>query len=61
MSLAALGRFGEAVRYAVDAIQLAGGREAPGFEGRQNRLALFLESQPYLEEPGPAPEAPMGE
>jgi len=62
VSLAALGRYDEAVRYAVDAIRLAGGRDAPGFESRRERLALFLEESPYIEgATAPDAEATTGE
>jgi tetratricopeptide (TPR) repeat protein len=48
VALAALGKFDDAVRFELDAIQLAGGREGPGFEERRQRLAAFLEGRPYV-------------
>jgi tetratricopeptide (TPR) repeat protein len=49
VALAALGRFDEAARFEIDAMQLAGGKEAPDFEVRRQRLGAFLDKRPHIE------------
>lgn len=49
VALAAQGDYQEAIRFELDAIELAGGREAPGFDERRQRLKAFTEGRPYLE------------
>lgn len=52
VALAARGDFAEAVQYELEAIELAGGEEAPGFEDRRARLETFKAKRPYLEGSG---------
>jgi tetratricopeptide (TPR) repeat protein len=61
VALAALGKFAEAVRFEVDAIQLAGGLEGLGFEERKRRLGSFLAGKPYIESPPEHSEAAAAE
>jgi tetratricopeptide (TPR) repeat protein len=61
VALAALGKFAEAVRFEVDAIQLAGGVEGLGFEERKRRLGSFLDGKPYIESPPEHSEAAAAE
>jgi tetratricopeptide (TPR) repeat protein len=49
VALAARGYFDEAIQYELDAIELAGGDEAPDFEDRRARLEAFRARRPYLE------------
>ena len=49
--LAALGNYEQAIRFELDAIELAGGREGHGFEERRKRLAAFTKNEPYVERP----------
>ena len=52
----ARGDFADAILYERDAIELAGGEEAPGFEDRRARLETFKAKRPYTE--GVAPVEP---
>lgn len=49
VALAARGEFEDAIQYEFEAIELAGGKEAPGFEERLGRLESFRAGRPYLE------------
>lgn len=49
VAMAALGRYNDAVRFELEAIELAGGREGAGFEARRERLRVFMDESPYLE------------
>jgi tetratricopeptide (TPR) repeat protein len=51
VALAAGGDFAGAVRHELDAIELAGGEDAPEFEARRARLESFKARQPYVEGP----------
>ena len=52
VSLAAQGNYTAALKFELDAIQLAGGRDAPGFDERRKRLKAFVEERPYIEPSG---------
>ena len=49
VALGALGDYSQAIRFELDAIELAGGRESPDFERLRKRLKAFVEARPYLE------------
>jgi tetratricopeptide (TPR) repeat protein len=51
VALAARGDFAGAIRHELDAIELAGGEDAPEFEARRARLESFKARQPYVESP----------
>ena len=53
---AARGDFAEAILHQLDAIELAGGEDGPGFEERRARLEAFTAKRPYVE--GRTPTAP---
>ncbi len=49
VTLAALGKFQRAIAAELDAIELAGGEEAPFFEERKRRVGGFTRGEPYVE------------
>ena len=51
VALAALGEYKDALRFELDAIDLAGGEGAPLFQERRKRVGLFLKEKPYIEGP----------
>ena len=51
VALAALGEYKDALRFELDAIDLAGGEGAPLFQERRKRVGLFLKERPYVEQP----------
>ena len=53
VALASAGDFKQAIRFELDAIDLAGGEEAPLFEDRRKRVGRFLKDEPYIEQPAP--------
>ena len=53
VALAALGEYKEALRFELDAIDLAGGEGAPRFDERRKRVGLFLKEKPFVTQPTP--------
>jgi len=53
VALAALGQYEDAIRFELDAIELAGGPEGRHFAARRKRLAAFAEGEPYIERASP--------
>ena len=51
VALAALGEYKQALRFELDAIDLAGGEGAPLFPERRKRVGLFLKEKPFIEQP----------
>ncbi len=58
VALAALGEYKDALRFELDAIDLAGGEGAPLFEERRKRVGRFLKGQPYIEQFSPLEPEP---
>ncbi|MEE3326645.1 MAG: tetratricopeptide repeat protein [Myxococcota bacterium] len=59
VALAALGEYKDALRFELDAIDLAGGEGAPLFEERRRRVGLFLKERPYIEQPAQKETSPQ--
>jgi len=53
VALGALGHYAEAIRFELDAIELAGGKEGPDFERYRTRLKAFVEKRPYVDSASP--------